>query len=1144
MSIPTSDPALIWALLHSLWQSAPIAALTWVALKPIPARHPGLRYWLALASLAAMLLAFAFTWRHLSQPALPPAPIAQSITPAEPSVPIHVPSFPAQSPAVSQTTTTAQPTLPSAPATTTSTPLVSTLHPAPVPTPSFSNRLLKPILPWLSCLYLVGVAAMIARLLVALLRAFLIRRNASPITLGNEFDLFNQLTQHFTIPWAPWTHARLALSHHVRVPSVIGFLYPLVLLPARGLSTLSPEDLKPILAHELAHVRRMDALVNLLQSLAESFLFFNPAIWWINRVIRQEREACCDTIALKLADTSPRAYANALYNWAQMTSPADPQLALTGPNSRANGRLKLLDRVNRLLRPHASPELSTPATSLLLLAILAACLLVTLTPNLAQDKPNFPVAFTQDPSNPTITLTYNIQDLIDSHWKMRLTSDQVVAHLIATVATPDFWNTNNTGQTPGAITRVWSTRLIVNAPKQTHLQVLTSLTRLRELQDQAQKDANTPLPARQLPGQPAQALAGQPDFTGNPAALNFTPAQESAANTRIDQLQTRFGPAQTDLQIPTAHIQVRLFLSDGKPLPPQARAIAGYRCANYSGSQLSLPPSKDGLCKISIPVGIYALTAYVPGYSTQSTGPFWANPNDSPPIVTLTLTPNAPRKVLFVDKDNQPLNNLSIRIQHVVNILPTMPHSGGQVFLSSPITFAGSSVEIPLPPAGAFSVKPLTPGFIDAFQPIDIPPGNAPITVALAKSPTATGRILDADSGLPIPNASVTLARSTLPWPSGQPATIQTNTDGLFCYSSFQTDGPENSLSLVPLWVTAPGYAALPLLVRPTFGAPIPLDLKLPREFTRRIVITGDLTRLPGYPENPHILLQREARNSPADPFPGVAHMQKLPLVIQNASASAQIPGLSHQVTTDLLLPGLRALTTTIDLNTQSPDPIRWHLPKATDTRQVKIHIPGHTPEALNKAHFALSSLVPDEHPDPDAGDRNIQFRSLDLTFDANAIATMNLPLLTSAQIRCPGISDSILGDTFLVTIGPDPLFITRSFQPLPAKGAIFGRVIDAQSNPLTQYQIGIIDTCDWPATRRILHPGPSGFACANLPLHDKNPFRIVLLTPPLAQTSGPHIVLPEITLTPDSPVQEVLIQLSPDGKSAKLVPTPEAHPQ
>lgn len=93
---------------------------------------------------------------------------------------------------------------------------------------------------------------------------------------------------------------RVFVSRRVSVPSVFGWLRPVVLLPVSALTGLPPDQLEAILAHELAHVARHDFLVNCLQAVVEALLFYHPAVWWLSKRIREERELCCDAVAVEI----------------------------------------------------------------------------------------------------------------------------------------------------------------------------------------------------------------------------------------------------------------------------------------------------------------------------------------------------------------------------------------------------------------------------------------------------------------------------------------------------------------------------------------------------------------------------------------------------------------------------------------------------------------------------------------------------------------------------------------------------------------------------------------------------------------------------------------------------------------------------
>jgi bla regulator protein BlaR1 len=91
---------------------------------------------------------------------------------------------------------------------------------------------------------------------------------------------------------------RLVQSELVKVPVAVGWLKPMILLPVGIAFQLTPEQLDGILWHELAHIRRRDYLVNILQGLVETVFFFNPGLLWLSSLIRTEREACCDDMVL------------------------------------------------------------------------------------------------------------------------------------------------------------------------------------------------------------------------------------------------------------------------------------------------------------------------------------------------------------------------------------------------------------------------------------------------------------------------------------------------------------------------------------------------------------------------------------------------------------------------------------------------------------------------------------------------------------------------------------------------------------------------------------------------------------------------------------------------------------------------------
>jgi len=136
------------------------------------------------------------------------------------------------------------------------------------------------------------------------------------------------------------------------VPMVIGHICPVILMPVGVLAGLPAAQIEAILLHELAHIRRYDYLVNVLQRSVECLLFYHPAVWWISRVIRAERENCCDDVVVATSG-NVQEYAVALASLEQNRwSGREPAVAASGES--------LVKRIRRLLYPKGANSLWTP----------------------------------------------------------------------------------------------------------------------------------------------------------------------------------------------------------------------------------------------------------------------------------------------------------------------------------------------------------------------------------------------------------------------------------------------------------------------------------------------------------------------------------------------------------------------------------------------------------------------------------------------------------------------------------------------------------------------------------------------------------------------------------------------------------------
>ncbi|MCU0449690.1 MAG: T9SS type A sorting domain-containing protein [Bernardetiaceae bacterium] len=305
--------ALGWAILHSLWQGTLAALLLAAALGAMRRQAASYRYLASLATLGVMLVAFVGTAVYYYQPALEAgaAPVVTAVwLPLE-----NLLDGPAATPltwATCQTT-------------------ADYLQWASLQVEANTN--------WLVTCWLVGVALFAVRLMVGLAYAHRLRRHGlRPVS--SEWQEKAQTLAHRLKMSRP---VQFFESMLVSVPTVVGWLRPVVLFPVGMLAALPPHELETLLAHELAHIRRNDYLINLLQSLVEVVLFYHPALWWVSARVNQEREHCCDDLAVAVSGGDAVTYMKALADLAELhlRTPA-PALALTGPDGQLLGRIKRL----------------------------------------------------------------------------------------------------------------------------------------------------------------------------------------------------------------------------------------------------------------------------------------------------------------------------------------------------------------------------------------------------------------------------------------------------------------------------------------------------------------------------------------------------------------------------------------------------------------------------------------------------------------------------------------------------------------------------------------------------------------------------------------------------------------------------------
>ncbi len=197
-------------------------------------------------------------------------------------------------------------------------------------------------MPGIVMAWFAGAVACSLRLLMGFISAAALRRSRPAPVLTEWQQTLDRLIERMHVS----RRVRLLPTDRVDSPSVIGWLRPVILAPVSVLCGLAPEQVEALLAHELAHVRRHDYLVNVLQGIAESLLFYHPAVWWISHQIRTEREHCCDDLAVA-ASGDVLVYARALAELESMR-PAHFKAALSANDG------SLLRRIQRLADPVAA----------------------------------------------------------------------------------------------------------------------------------------------------------------------------------------------------------------------------------------------------------------------------------------------------------------------------------------------------------------------------------------------------------------------------------------------------------------------------------------------------------------------------------------------------------------------------------------------------------------------------------------------------------------------------------------------------------------------------------------------------------------------------------------------------------------------
>jgi uncharacterized protein (TIGR03435 family) len=321
--------ALSTALVDFVWQGACVGLLLWLALVVLRHRSANARYAVSCIALFVLAALPFFTvgalWRVASAaPVLPSKSLASPPIAAMPQTLLQVWMVPDAPPIA----------------------------------------WLQQLQEWVLPIWSVGVLCCSIRLMSAWMHAVALVRGAAASD-DSVISVVNGLASRIGIT----RRVRVLVSSLAEGPGVIGWLRPVILLPPAAAMGLTPTQLDAVLAHELAHIKRHDYLINMLQVVVETLFFYQPAVWWISRQMRLEREWCCDDIAVRSCGDAI-GYARALSTLARRQLTPAVTIPATG------GSLKY--RVQRLLglMPREFEPARVPSLIVLSVAIAAVILSV------------------------------------------------------------------------------------------------------------------------------------------------------------------------------------------------------------------------------------------------------------------------------------------------------------------------------------------------------------------------------------------------------------------------------------------------------------------------------------------------------------------------------------------------------------------------------------------------------------------------------------------------------------------------------------------------------------------------------------------------------------------------------------------------
>jgi type II secretory pathway component GspD/PulD (secretin)/beta-lactamase regulating signal transducer with metallopeptidase domain len=333
-----------WSLLHFIWQAAAVALILTILLRVLRKSTANLRYIIACLALALIVLLPVITLRLV--------PVSLPLTAAHFAPALAPTVLPMEEMPAPETIVIAKPYQPES----------VTVAPA-IPLKQRAVDTFEPALPYIVSGWLIGVFGLSIWHLGGWTQLQRLKRRMVKQVDSTLLKNLKVLTQKLKVKQT----VQLMESALIQIPTVVGWLRPVILLPASALTGLSSEQLEAIIAHELAHIKRFDYLINILQTVVEILGFYHPAVWWVSHKIRAERENCCDDIAVSISGDR-LSYAGALASMEEIRVDGGKlAVAATGGN--------LFRRICRLLGKDSTDNTGlswVPAATAILLIIALA----------------------------------------------------------------------------------------------------------------------------------------------------------------------------------------------------------------------------------------------------------------------------------------------------------------------------------------------------------------------------------------------------------------------------------------------------------------------------------------------------------------------------------------------------------------------------------------------------------------------------------------------------------------------------------------------------------------------------------------------------------------------------------------------------